>query len=64
MNSVNVRRSESSLDVNPAPVGRGKHRVKKGKTRLLERDEARALLGNIPVTKTAGLEGGGKKDSV
>lgn len=49
------------IDVNPAHAVRGpKHRVKKGKTPFLTKDEARALLDSIPVTKklkrTDGME--------
>jgi site-specific recombinase XerD len=40
------------LDVNPAHAVRGpKHRVKKGKTPVLTKDEARALLDSIAVTR-------------
>jgi site-specific recombinase XerD len=40
------------LDVNPAHAVRGpKYRVKKGKTPLLTREEARALLDSIAVTR-------------
>jgi integrase/recombinase XerD len=47
------------IDVNPAPaVRRPKYRVKKGKTPILTRDEARALLDSIPVTETGKREDG------
>jgi site-specific recombinase XerD len=47
------------IDVNPAHAVRGpKYRVKKGKTPILTRDEARALLDSIPVTKTQKREDG------
>ena len=40
------------MEVNPAHAVRGpKHRVKKGKTPVLNRDEARALLDSIIITR-------------
>jgi len=44
------------LDVNPAHAVRGpKHVVKKGRTPVLDRDEARALLGAIDTSSVTGL---------
>lgn len=46
------------LDVNPAHAVRGpKHQVKKGKTPVLTRDEARALIESIAVTRTVKQDG-------
>lgn len=46
------------IDVNPAHAVRGpKHVVKKGKTPVLQADEARELLDAISVTKTVTLAG-------
>ena len=51
------------LDVNPAHAVRGpKHRVKKGKTPILTRDEARTLLDSIAVTETVLEEDGTEKE--
>jgi site-specific recombinase XerD len=44
------------LDVNPAHAVRGpKHVVRKGRTRVLDRDEARALLAAIDISSLTGL---------
>src|ERR1700724_2943625 len=46
------------IDVNPAHAVRGpKYVVKKGKTPVLDADEARALLDSIPITKPAAEDG-------
>jgi len=51
------------LEVNPAHAVRGpKYRVKKGKTPLLTRDEARTLLDSIAVTRTVKDEDGEEKE--
>jgi len=51
------------LDVNPAHAVRGpKHRVKKGKTPALNRDEARALLDSIAVTRKVKREDGAEHE--
>src|ERR1019366_7924096 len=51
------------LDVNPAHAVRGpKYRVKKGKTPLLTRDEARTLLDSIAITRKAKGEDGEEKE--
>jgi hypothetical protein len=50
------------LEVNPAHAVRGpKYRVKKGKTPVLNRDEARALLDSIAVRKKKKEKHGGGK---
>jgi integrase/recombinase XerD len=46
------------IDVNPAHAVRGpKYVVKKGKTAVLTADEARTVLGSIPIRKTTDKNG-------
>ena len=51
------------LAINPAHAVRGpKHVVKRGKTRVLNEDQARRLLGSIKISKTIKAEDGSDKE--